>query len=105
MEKEKKKRLESKGWTVGDIDEFLGLDKAEMAIIEMKVALANAIVEKRKKNKITQIQMAKAIGSSQSRVAKIEHADNTVSIELMIKSLLSMGSSTKEIAKAIQSAV
>jgi len=101
MEKAKQKRLEAKGWIVGDIDDFLGLDKAEMAIVEMKVALSRAISEKRKKANITQNQMAKTIGSSQSRVAKMEHADPTVSIELMLKSLLSMGSTKKEIAKAI----
>jgi len=101
MEKSKQKRLEAKGWKVGDIDEFLGLDKAEMAIVDMKVALSKAIVEKRKKSNITQGQMAKAIGSSQSRVAKIEHADPSVSIELMLKSLFSLGTTKKEIAKAI----
>jgi DNA-binding XRE family transcriptional regulator len=101
MDKAKQNKLEAKGWKVGDIDEFLGLDKAEMAIVEMKFALAKAIIEKRKKTKLTQGQMAKAIGSSQSRVAKIEHADPTVSIELMLKSLLSMGTTTKEIAKTI----
>jgi len=101
MEKTKQRKLEAKGWKVGDIDEFLGLDSAEMAIVEMKVALSKAIIDKRKKNNITQIQMAKAIRSSQSRVAKIEHADKSVSIELMLKSLFSMGTTKKEIAKAI----
>jgi DNA-binding XRE family transcriptional regulator len=101
MDKLKQKKLEAKGWKIGDIDEFLGLDKAEMAIVEMKFTLSKAIIEKRKKAKLTQGQMAKAIGSSQSRVAKIEHADPTVSIELMLKSLISMGTSTKEIAKMI----
>jgi len=102
MEKMKLKKLEAKGWKLGDIDELLGLDKAEMAIVEMKVALAKAIVDKRKKTNITQNQMAKSIKSSQSRVAKIEHADPTVSFELMLRSLLSMGTTKKEIAKAIQ---
>ncbi len=101
MEKAKKNKIESKGWKVGDIDQFLGLDSAEMAIVEMKMALAKALIEKRKQSKITQINMAKLIGSSQSRVAKIEKADPTVSIELMLKSLLSLGTTRKEIAKAI----
>jgi len=102
MEKAKKIKLESKGWTVGDIDGFLGLDKAELAIVEMKVALSKAISDKRKIKGITQSQIAKSIGSSQSRAAKIECADPSVSIELMLKSLLSMGTTKKEIAKAIQ---
>ncbi len=101
MDKTKKKAIENKGWKVGDIDQFLGLDSAEMAIVEMKMALAKTLLEKRKKSKITQINMAKLIGSSQSRVAKIEKGDSTVSIELMLKSLFSLGATKKEIAKVI----
>ena len=101
MDKAKKKAIENKGWKVGDIDQFLGLDSAEMAIVEMKMALAKTLIEKRKKSKITQINMAKLIGSSQSRVAKIEKGDSTVSIELMLKSLFSLGATKKEIAKVI----
>ena len=101
MDKTKKKAIENKGWKVGDIDQFLGLDSAEMAIVEMKMALAKTLIEKRKKSKITQINMAKLIGSSQSRVAKIEKGDSTVSIELMLKSLFSLGATKKEIAKVL----
>ena len=101
MEKTKKKAIENKGWKVGDIDQFLGLDSAEMAIVEMKIALAKTLIEKRKQSKITQINMAKLIGSSQSRVAKIEKGDSTVSLELMLKSLFSLGATKKEIAKVI----
>ena len=101
MDKTKKKAIENNGWKVGEIDQFLGLDSAEMAIVEMKMALAKTLIEKRKKSKITQINMAKLIGSSQSRVAKIEKGDSTVSIELMLKSLFSLGATKKEIAKVI----
>jgi hypothetical protein len=38
MEKAKKEKLQKKGWKVGDVGEFLGLNPAEMAIVEMKVA-------------------------------------------------------------------
>lgn len=99
MENTKKNKLEAKGWTVGDIDEFLGLDEAEMTIVEMKVALAKALVEKRKSSNVTQVNMAKIIGSSQSRVAKIEKADSSVSLELMIKSFISLGATKKDIVK------
>ena len=99
MEKTKKNKLEANGWTVGDIDGFLGLDEAEMAIVEMKVALAKALVEKRKRSNVTQVNMAKIIGSSPSRVAKIEKADSSVSLELMIKSFLSLGATKKDIVR------
>ena len=70
-----------------------------MAIVEMKVALAKALVEKRKRSNVTQVNMAKIIGSSQSRVAKIEKADSSVSLELMIKSFLSLGATKKDIVR------
>jgi hypothetical protein len=38
MEKAKKGKLQKKGWKVGDVDEYLGLNPAEMAIVEMNVA-------------------------------------------------------------------
>ena len=101
MEKEKKERLEKKGWKVGDIDDFLQLDKTELAIIEMKVALAKAVVKKRKKAKISQTNVAKMIGSSQPRVVKIEQGDKNVSFELLLKTFLALGATKKEIAKAI----
>ena len=74
MEKTKKERLEKNGWKVGDIDEFLDLNEAEMAIIEMKVALAKALVAKRKKSGLSQEEVARMSGTSQSRLAKMEKA-------------------------------
>jgi len=97
----KKHKIEAKGWKVGDVDEFLGLDKADMAIVEMKVALALAIVAKRKQCHWTQLEMAKAMKSSQSRIAKIEHADPTVSMELMLRYLFTLGVTRQEVAQVL----
>jgi hypothetical protein len=46
----------------------------------------------------TQIQMAKLISSSQSRVAKLEKAESSVSIDLILRSLFALGTRTGEIA-------
>ena len=101
MNKKKKKILESKGYKVGSVDEFLGLSEEESQYIELKLALSQALAERRKKSKLTQAQLAKMLKSSQSRVAKMERGDPTVSVDLLVKSLLAMGANKESIAKAI----
>jgi DNA-binding XRE family transcriptional regulator len=97
----KKEILESKGYKVGSVDEFLGLSKEESQYIELKLSLSQALAERRKKSKLTQAQLAKMLKSSQSRVAKMERGDPTVSVDLLVKSLLVMGANKESIAKAI----
>ena len=101
MDKKKKKILESKGYSVGSVDQFLGLSKEESEYIELKLALSQALTKRRKKIKLTQAQLAKMLKSSQSRVAKMEKGDPTVSVDLLVKSLLVMGADKESIAKAI----
>jgi len=104
MKKEKRRRLERAGWKVGDTKEFLELDDAEMAVIELRVSLAKELRERRRAQKISQATFAKRIGSSQSRVAKMEAGDSSVSIDLLIRALLSAGSTNKEIGRVIANA-
>ena len=101
MKDSKKKKLERMGWKVGTADEFLNLSPEESAFIEIKSALSKNLQMKRRKNKMTQSDLARLIKSSQSRVAKIEAGDPTVSIDLLVRSLLALGSSPKSIAKAM----
>jgi predicted XRE-type DNA-binding protein len=101
MDKRKNKELESKGYKVGTVEEFLGLSKEESEYIELKLALSDALAKRRKKSNLTQAQLAKLLKSSQSRVAKMEKGDPTVSVDLLVKSLLAMGANKKSIAKAI----
>lgn len=101
MDKKKQKALEAKGYRVGTVNEFLGLSDEEAAYIELKLALGLALAKRRKENKITQTQLAKKLGSSQSRIAKMEKGDPTVSLDLLVKSLLSMGATKENIAKAL----
>ena len=101
MDKRKKKDLESKGYKVGTVQEFLELSTDESEYIELKLALSDALAKLRKKSKLTQAQLAKMLKSSQSRVAKMEKGDPTVSVDLLVKSLLAMGADKKSIAKAI----
>ncbi len=101
MDNKKKKVLEAKGYMVGSVDEFLGLSKEELEYIELKLALSQAIANHRNQSKWTQVQLAKKLKSSQSRIAKMEKGDPSVSIDLLVKSLLAMGETKKSIGKMI----
>jgi len=101
MKSGKKARLEAAGWKIGSAEDFLGLSRAEAVYVEMKLALARKLRERRQRRKLSQTQVAKVLGSSQSRVAKMEAADPSVSADLLIRSLLTLGSSRRELAAAI----
>jgi len=101
MDKRKKEKLAKRGWRTGSVAEFLDLSAEESAYIEMKLALSEELRERRRRTKLTQAELAKAIESSQSRVAKMEAGDPTVSIDLLVKSLLALGVSKKELGRAI----
>jgi len=97
----KRDRLESAGWKIGSTKDFLRLSDEEATLIELKLALAAAVRAQRKRRSLTQEDLARLLGSSQSRVAKIEAADPSVSIDLMIRSLFKMGARRKEVASYI----
>ena len=101
MDKRKKDKLAKKGWKTGSVAEFLDLSDEESAYIEMKLALSENLKERRRRSKLTQAELAKAIESSQSRVAKMEAGDPSVSIDLLVKSLLALGVSKKELGRTI----
>jgi DNA-binding XRE family transcriptional regulator len=101
MDKRKRQRLEGAGWKVGSTADFLGLSDEEAALVEVKLGLAGAIKKQRSRRRMTQEQLGRFLGSSQSRVAKMEAADPSVSIDLMVRSLLRMGASRKDVASFI----
>ena len=55
----------------------------------------------RLRKKLTQVALAELVESSQSRIAKMEAGDPTVSIDLLIRSLLALGVSSKEIGRTL----
>ena len=103
MKADKRKKLEAAGWKAGTASEFLQLDEAEEALVNMKIDLASKVREMRKKKHMSQQRLAKLLGSSQSRVAKLETADRSVSMELMIKSLVTLGATRHQIGKVVSS--
>lgn len=103
MKAAKRKKLKQAGWKVGSTSEFLGLSDEEEMLVNIKLALASKLKERRLRLKLTQQQLAKRVGSSQSRVAKMEVADRSVSMELLVRSLAALGASQTEIGKIIGS--
>lgn len=101
MDRAKRKRLEAKGWKVGDAADFLSLSQEEAAYVELKLSFSQNLRERRREKRLTQAQLAKMIKSSQSRVAKMEAGDPTVSLDLLVRSLLVLGTSKRELARAI----
>jgi DNA-binding XRE family transcriptional regulator len=101
MKRQKKVRLEAAGWKIGSAKEFLGLTDAEAAIVELKLELAKALREQRARRKMTQEQAGRMLGSSQSRVAKMEAGDPSVSIDLLVRALFGLGGSRQDLARRL----
>jgi hypothetical protein len=102
MRSAKKKRLEAGGWQIGTASQLLGLSKQEAELVELRLALARGLRQRREARHLTQARLAKLIGSSQSRVAKMEAADSTVALDLLFRSLVATGATRRELAKIIQ---
>ncbi len=98
----KKVRLQRAGWVVGDAAMFLNLNPQEAQFVELKLALAAGVRQLREQRGMTQAALAKQLGSSQSRIAKIEAADRSVTVDLMMRSLLAIGATPGVIAKLIK---
>jgi DNA-binding XRE family transcriptional regulator len=101
MRESKRKKLAAKGWKTGSVRQFLGLTSEEEAYIELRLKLANGLRMRRHSHGVTQTELAQTLRSSQSRVAKMEAGDPTVSLDLLVKSLLALGTSNRELAAII----
>jgi len=103
MSSARRRRLEASGWKVGTVQEFLGLSDAEAALIEIRLALGRGLRDRRNRKRLTQASLARLIESSQSRVAKMESGDPSVSIDLLVRALLALGADQRELARIIGS--
>lgn len=101
MNKEKLAKLEAAGFVTTTVEELLGLSPEEMQLIELRLQLAKQLKEKRLEKNLSQTTFAKQIGSSQSRVAKMEKGDPSVSMDLLIRSLFSLDVDKKELGALI----
>jgi ribosome-binding protein aMBF1 (putative translation factor) len=97
----KRERLEARGWTFGSTPEFLGLAREEEAYLQLRYRLAEALRQRRQARRLSQTELAARLRTSQSRLAKMEAGDPSVSVDLLIRSLLALGLSTRALARAI----
>ncbi len=100
MNSAKNARLEARGGKVSDAQEFLGLSREEAAFVEMKLALAECLRASRIRRNLSQTKVAELVGSSQSRVAKMESGDPSVSVDLLLRAVLAIGETPKQVIKA-----
>ncbi len=101
MDAAKRKKLQKAGWRIGSAQDFLGLSDEEVAFVDLKVGLSDRLRSRRLKSGLSQAALAKRIGSSQSRVAKMEASDPSVSLDLLVRGLLATGATPEEIGTAI----
>lgn len=101
MRANKKKRLEARGWRVGTVKKFLDLSPDEEAYIELKLRLAAGLRKRRGRRRMTQSALARLVESSQSRVAEMEAGDPGVSLDLLVRSLLALGTTRQELAQIV----
>jgi DNA-binding XRE family transcriptional regulator len=99
MDELKRQRLEAAGWKAGTVNDFLQLSPEESEIVEVKLALSRKLKSLRKNGHLTQTSLAEKMSSSQSRVAKIEAGDPSVSVDLLIHALLCVGATRAEIGQ------
>ena len=104
MKADKRRRLEAHGWKFGSAKDFLGLTDEEAEYIELQLSLAALLRKRRESLGYTQTEVADLIGSSQSRVAKMEAGDPSVSVDLLIRTLLALGVNRKQVGRAIGAA-
>ena len=100
MSTAKLKRLKAAGWKAGSAGDFLQLSDEETMLAELKLMLTDAIKASRQKRGLSQIDLARKMGSSQSRVAKIEAGDPSVSLDLIMRAFFATGATRRELQRA-----
>lgn len=97
----KKRKLAAAGWKETSVKEFLDLSNADMHYIETKLALSRRLREFRQERNLTQTKAATLLKTSQSRLARMEAGDPTVSIDLLVRGLFALGATRDELAEAV----
>ncbi len=100
MKTDKLVRLQAVGWKVGSAEDFLQLSDDEARLVALRLSLISAVKKSRVKRKLSQIDLAQRMKSSQSRIAKIEAGDRSVSLDLIVRALIASGATTRDIQAA-----
>ncbi|HZF13312.1 MAG TPA: helix-turn-helix transcriptional regulator [Thermoanaerobaculia bacterium] len=101
MDPDRKSRLEAAGFKFGTVGELFGLTQAEEELVEMKVAISEAIRELREVHSLSQADLARLIGTGQARVSKLERSSESTSLDTLFRCMLVLGATRQDLAKAI----
>ena len=104
MKPDKKCRLAAAGFKTGSADEFLALSPEESSLVTLRLSLADEVRRRRMGLQFSQTELARRIGSSQSRVAKLEAGETDVSLDLIFRALFATGAKIGEVGKVIGAA-
>ena len=88
-----------KEWEEGNVKDFLGLSDADMALVETRVLLTKMLRARRLADRMTQTKLARTLKTSQSRVAKIESGDPSVSLDLIFRALFATGAKPSDVGR------
>jgi DNA-binding XRE family transcriptional regulator len=89
------------GWVQGSVQDFLKLSDADMEYIEAKRAWSAKLRDFRRRRHLTQAAVAARLSTSQPRVAMMEKGDPSVSLDLLARSLLALGATRRDLARAL----
>ena len=103
MKADKVEQLHAKGWRVGNAEDFLQLTEEESRLVDIKVSLIDAVRKTRLRHKLSQMDLAQRMRSSQSRIAKLEAGDPSVSLDLIVRALIASGATKRDIQAAFAS--
>ncbi len=98
----RRKKLQSAVWKTGGAKDFLQLSGEEAMLVELKLFLTDAVRRSRQKRGLSQIDLALRMGSSQSRVAKIEAGDPSVSLDLIVRAFFASGGTRQELQRVFR---
>lgn len=94
-------KLKRAGWANGDAADFLDMSEEERSYLEAKLRLARKVEELRKKGGLSQAALASAMKTSQPNIARMERKPESVSLDMLFKTLISLGLSAKKIASLL----
>jgi len=92
---------QTKGRKAGETVDPFDLPAKELTYLELKLAFGRSLRESRRQRKLTQVEFARMVSTSQSRVAKMEAGDPSVSLDLLIRCLLALGATTRDLARMV----
>jgi predicted XRE-type DNA-binding protein len=101
MNAAKKRRLAAAGWKETSVKDFLNLSDADAQYIETKLALSRRLRVFRQQRNLTQTKAATLLHTSQSRLARMEAGDPSVSLDRLVRGFFALGATREDLAEAV----